>query len=303
MEPAELGVVFKHFYAEVLQKDGREYSRSSLTCIRAAIQRHLSGPPYNSVINVMADGHFKPANALINGAIRNQKRRGEDESTHHAPISEKDVELMYGSGVLSKNDPVSLQYKTFFELLLHFGRRGREGLRELNKSDIIFKTDDEGVEFATLKYNPHEKNHPGKNTHEAQHVQKMYATGGEDCPVSSLKLYMSKLNPECESFFQQPRGQEYLRSCIWYTKAPVGVNTLGNFMSLISKKAGLKNTYTNHCIRATTVTSLRKAGVAPSDIVAVTGHRSIASIESYSSCTNDMQRTCQDNYQKLQVYV
>lgn len=305
MEPAELGVVLKHFYAEVRQKDGREYSRSSLTCIRAAIQRHLSGPPYNSVINIMSDGHFNSANSLISGMIRNKKRRGEDQSTHHSAISETDIDLMYSSGVLAKSDPVSLQFKTFFEVSLHFGRRGREGLRELNKSDIIFKHDDEGVEYATLNFNPHEKNHPGKTHHEAQHVQKMYATGGPDCPVASLKLYISKLHPDCECFFQKPRGDEYKKSNIWYCDAPVGVNNLGTFMSTISEKAGLKNRYTNHCIRATTVTSLRNAGVAPSDIVAVTGHRSIASIDSYSKCNDIMRKNMSRELSKVagvQVY-
>lgn len=138
---------------------------------------------------------------------------------------------MYSSGVLSMENPVALLYKTFFEVSLHFGRRGREGLRELTKSDIIFKKDVDGVEYATLNFNPHEKNHPGKTHHEAQHVQKMYATGGKDCPVASLKIYMGKLHPDCESLFQKPHGEEYKKSNVWYCKAAVGVNQLGNFIN------------------------------------------------------------------------
>lgn len=49
-------------------------------------------------------------------------------------------------------------YQTFFEILLHFVRRGREGIREQNKDEIIFNMHDEdNTEFATLRFNPHEK--------------------------------------------------------------------------------------------------------------------------------------------------
>lgn len=52
---------------------------------------------------------------------------------------------IYASGVLSLSTPMSLQFKVFFELSLHFGRRGREGLRELSKNDIHFVKDSDGA--------------------------------------------------------------------------------------------------------------------------------------------------------------
>lgn len=110
------------------------------------------------------------------------------------------------------------------------------------------------------------------------------------CTVQSLRFYLDHLHPDCEALFQQPRSKLYTKSKIWYSDAPIGVNALGNMMSVISEKAGLETRYTNHCIRATTVTSLQNAGMAPSDIVAVTGHRSIASIDSYSRCSDHARR-------------
>lgn len=61
-------------------------------------------------------------------------------------------------------------------------------------------------------------------------------------------------------------------------------------MATISKKAGLKHIYTNHCIRATTVTRLRDAGIAPTDIINVTGHRSVQSLEHYSKPSGDVRK-------------
>ena len=113
---------------------------------------------------------------------------------------------MYSSRVLSGDDPVALQRKVFFEVVLHFGRRGREGLRGINKSDIVFKVDENGKEYATLAFNSLEKNHQRFSSREGERNQQMYGTGTENCPVTSLKFYLSKLNESCDAFFQRPQS-------------------------------------------------------------------------------------------------
>lgn len=70
--------------------------------------------------------------------------------------------------------------------------------------------------------------------------------------------------------------------------------SLGNMMKTISNNAGLKPTYTKHCIRAMAVTTLLDAGVAVQDIMAVTGHRSANSISHYSK-TSEVQRLVMSN--------
>ena len=49
------------------------------------------------------------------------------------------------------------------------------------------------------------------------------------------------------------------------------------------KKAGLAQVYTPHCIRATSVTVLKAAGLENCRVKSVTGHGSDKSIESYST--------------------
>ena len=185
---------------------------------------------------------------------------------------------MYSSRVLSGDDPVALQRKVFFEVVLHFGRRGREGLRGINKSDIVFKVDENGKEYATLAFNSLEKNHQGFSSREGEHNQQMYGTGTENCPLTSLKFYLSKLNESCDTFFQRPQSVKWEASPSWYENSPVGFNTLAKMMSIISDAADLSIRYTNHSIRATTVTMLRQANVDPTDIIGVTGHRNVQSL-------------------------
>ena len=79
-------------------------------------------------------------------------------------------------------------------------------------------------------------------------------------------------------------------SSMWYSKSPVGINTIGKFMPTISKQAKLSKIYTNHCIRATCVTTLRDSGCPSRDIKSVTGHKSDASIELYSKTPDNVRR-------------
>lgn len=271
----------RRFYGELVNKDGKAYSRSSTVSIRGAIQRHLTGAEFQRVINLVSGPNFKSANDVLSGALKEMKKEGLDHSKSYPPINDTDISLLYSTGTLSDMDPTRLQYKIFFELCLHFGRRGREGLRELNKDQLVFELDEVGVEYVTLCFNPSEKNHQGLAKRDTEHDQRLYGTGSIYCPLKSLKKYINLLHPSCNALFQKPKPN-YATSAVWYCNSPVGQNTLAKFMSKISKKAGLKTIYSNHSIRATTVTTLRNAGVHVNDIMAVTGHKCAQSIMSYS---------------------
>ena len=69
---------------------------------------------------------------------------------------------------------------------------------------------------------------------------------------------------------------------MWYCNVPLGKNTLDNLLGRMSNKAGLSTHFTSHCIRATSVTILKAAGLENSRVRIVTGYKSDASIESYN---------------------
>lgn len=300
LDPSELGPLLKKFYGEMISAKGKEYSKSSVLCIRACIQRHLSLPPHEKNLNIMFGPCFKAANAVLTGKLKIMKAKGLDKAQSHAPIDKHDIDLLYSSGALSDSNPTSLQHKVYFEISMHFARRGREGLRELNKDDILIKTTPSGGEYATLDFNPLEKNHPVYAQKYAEHDQRMYATKTKTCPVASLRLYLSKLNPKCRAFFQRPKISDYENNPIWYINRPVGVHTIGQFMKTISDNAGCQQQYTNHCTRATAITTLRDAGIGVEDIMAVTGHRCPQSINSYSK-TSDKKREGMSNIISHQI--
>ena len=53
---------------------------------------------------------------------------------HYPPVEEDNLRKINNS--LSDKDPVSHQQKVFVDIMLYFGRRGTENLRELKKSDF-----------------------------------------------------------------------------------------------------------------------------------------------------------------------
>jgi site-specific recombinase XerD len=59
----------------------------------------------------------------------------------------------------------------------------------------------------------------------------------------------------------------------------MGKNAISQLMPKISKKAGIWQVYTAHCVRASTITSLHQAGVDAKQICAITKHKKWTKLE------------------------
>ena len=89
----------------------------------------------------------------------------------------------------------------------------------------------------------------------------MMETKLPNCPVISFKKYLQKLNSRNEFLFQRPKKSFDSGSDVWYDNQVVGENSILKMMKVISKKAELSHIYTNHSIRATSVTVLDDSGL------------------------------------------
>ena len=70
-------------------------------------------------------------------------------------------------------------------------------------------------------------------------------------------------------------------STIWYGRQHQGKNTLGVFMNEISKNFNLSQVYTNHSVSVTGVTVLTRQNFSASEIISITGHKSVQSLTRY----------------------
>lgn len=103
-----------------------------------------------------------------------------------------------------------------------------------------------------------------------------------NCPVESFVYYRSKLNPLQSSLWQRPKKIVKETDVIWYDNSPLGKNTLGNMLKSMSTMYNLSTVYTNHCLRATCITTLDLNGFEARQIMNISGHKSETSLKNYS---------------------
>ena len=107
----------------------------------------------------------------------------------------------------------------------------------------------------------------------------MFATGGPRCPVGIMEAMIVKRPDE----LTENAGPLYLRplpqpkGAVWFSKQPVGVNTINQYIKNI----------TNHSTRKTLVKKLKKAGVDGRNVTAITGHETEESLRDYDE--NDLK--------------
>ena len=74
---------------------------------------------------------------------------------------DKDRLAKYFEGVLEIQDTQQLQVFCWYNLARHLGLCGTEVFVKINKTDVVFKTDERGQEYATLSADFNTKNTPG----------------------------------------------------------------------------------------------------------------------------------------------
>lgn len=284
LSPSELSDMLRQFYGEIRKQDGSEYSKNALSGLRSAIHRHLTSAPWHRTVNIMHDITFKKANNVLLGILKIQKRAGKDKTRSFEPISSEDMKKLMGSEVFGVDEPQKLQDLVWFSLQFYLCRRGCEGTQQLQKDSFNFMPGQ--PEYVSLKFNEASKNHPGgfQNTNDPQ--RRLHATGGPLCPVAALKLYISKLNPHCNSLFQRVDANGGITGC-WYLPAALGIKKLQKMMSRLSEAASLSRKYTNHCLRAACIKTLMDSGYDPITVTRLSGHRNVASVMSYCHDTTD----------------
>ena len=288
-----LNETLRKFYAEVKTEKKAPLTPSALTGIWAAIQRALRSAPYNRSINIIGDRAFTLANEMFKARCRLYYKANNRKPQHKSAIEKTDKILLNSYFGDPSQDPVKLQEYVWFSICLQFGRRGREGWRAMKKGHFVAGTDSDGKRFITTMSTESTKNIQGGNKQSDQDYSdtRMYEVeGSRMCPVQAFELYSSKLHPENLFLFQKAKKNFSLDSLTWYTKEILGKNTIGDMMKNISKKAGLGKTYTNHCVRATTVTSLYQNGVDAQTICSITKHKNEGTLKHYISSRSDQQK-------------
>ncbi|XP_041471988.1 uncharacterized protein LOC121421357 [Lytechinus variegatus] len=293
----ELCECIRSFYAEVRRGNGQCYAKSSMITIRYGLQKHFLKTKAMGIVNSV---EFRRANDMFAAVLHKLKAEGKGSITHKDPISKEDFKKIMTSRALDRSTPRGLQNAVFVNLMLHLCNRGRENLKDLRTEDFAIATDSSNRRYGYLAKDKLTKNHRGdKDDDSKSQCGRMYETKDENCPVKSFCEYVSHLNCDFPFFWHRPKSispQENVtlgsgpgpgtveqdQNVPWYDHQVVGKNALGNKMKSISIEANTSRPYTNHCIRATTITTLDEQGFEARHIMTVSGHKSESSLKHYS---------------------
>ena len=100
----EINKLLEVFYAEAKGKNA-DYSRSTLTCIRAGINRYLRNPPFQRDIAITMAPEFSSSNKMLSAVLKNMKREGKDKTKSYPPISENDLAKIQNFKAFNIRDP------------------------------------------------------------------------------------------------------------------------------------------------------------------------------------------------------
>lgn len=199
------------------------------------MSRYLCSPPFNRNLNIDGNADFFSSCTILRSMCQNY------DMGSMRPISQEDLQLLYKSRCMSSDSPESLQNKVWIDVNLYFGVLSRKMLRQLEKNSFLLEMD----------YNNDRRYYriADPRIPKDRHLSRMYEQPGNPlCPVQSMLLYYSRLNPSIEAFFQQP--DKTGSTPVWYHPTPVGKNVHSGKLSTICRQCGIKLYYRNLALRS-----------------------------------------------------
>ena len=117
-------------------------------------------------------------------------------------------------------------------------------------------------------------------------------TGTHECPVEAFKDYARHRPPSSSTpdsrFYLQPMRS--ITNTQWFSAQPMGRTSLGNLAKSMSTAGGLPERRTNHSARKTAIKTLLHANVPPTEVMQLSGHRNVQSLNSYSEVSTRQQQ-------------
>ena len=153
--------------------------------------------------------------------------------------------------------------------------------------DISVQETSDGKEFIELRERNSKMLDGTKPGHFRSTRQKIFSQPDSDmCPVKLFKQFCEKRlsstkSPDSPFYLTPVPAHRLENNDYWYYTTPMGKNTLGTLMKRACQQAGVSGRKTNHSLRKSTVSELTEAGVPPTKIIKITGHKSVSSLQHY----------------------
>ena len=200
---------------------------------------------------------------------------------------------MWRCGQLGSTTPRSLIQTIWYNNCLYFGMRIREEHYNLKMEDFRLEYDNAGRKHLCYTEVLTKTRNAGLHFKPRLIQPKMYATGGDECPVKAFEEFKMR-----RPLGMQNSGPLYLAviekpaTGVWYKTSKMGVHTINNLLKSMKENSPLsqlipEKRITNHSARKTCVRKLRAAGVPKCEVKNVTGHSTEKGLDPYDSGNED----------------
>ena len=297
--PNELCTLLCRFFLSVRKADGSNYEPNTLHGLKSSYERHLRNHNYEYSLSKSVE--FNRLRDVLKSKQRELKRQGLGNLKNRADaVTDEDIEKLWQSNQMGAATPESIINTLWFYSTIHFGTRTAEEHRNMCWADISLKVDGEGEEYLEF-VERQTKTRTGENPKDVRKVTPKMWSNPENisrCPVEVYKQY-SLLRP---SDFCKPEDPLYLATHTiqgsmkptdqWFKRQPIGVNKISTIMKRMSINAGLppNKKLTNHSARKHLVQKLSDNNVPPTEIMQITGHKNVHSVNNYSSLSENKHK-------------
>ncbi|XP_060588773.1 uncharacterized protein KIAA1958-like [Ruditapes philippinarum] len=247
------------------------------------------------------DVEFSKTRAVLTKKQQQLKSLGLGNKPKTAEVlDDATLDKMYENGTLGDGNPRALIHSMWLICTSYFGMRTGKECHDLCWGDVQLCIDEvTGQEFLMYDKERQTKTRSGCNPRDTRTVKPKAFGNDEDtrkCPIHLYKMYRDK-RPEsmCSDespFFLTPGGGTQKS---WYRKAPMGINKLYNIMNDMKSDANITNSrITPYSSRKRLIQKLQDEGVPANQIVQISGHKNINSINNYSKINNDQSKNISD---------
>lgn len=300
---AELNEKCCTFLLSIRKKDGNEYEPSTLKGIMCSIDRHLRMK--NSLFSINKDPQFDKCRRVLTSKQKQLKSLGYGNKPNASDeLTDADIEKLFNCGLLGVHAPQPLINLLHLTLCMQLGMRGGKEQKDLKLGDVIIEVDASGQQYLTLKKERQTKTRQGNDPSNTKKIKtKAWAKSDKNrCPVNAFRIYCSK-RPEkmkkvdSEFYLTVNHISERQDYHAWFKETPMGINYIyGLTKKMISQCPSIVGgrKLTNHSARKHLIQKLQDKGVENPQIMQISGHKNVTSINSYSRLNEHQQKSISD---------
>ena len=142
--------------------------------------------------NVEADHEYVGFRDVKKAKIKALKADGKGNRPFHSTyVSHEEEEKLYEAGELGFESPETLQRTMWWHTTLLFGHRGRQESRQLQWSDILLKTDENGQEYLEFSERLTKTRSGGTSADSRALAPKAFSNKNDPrhCPVETYRTF------------------------------------------------------------------------------------------------------------------